>query len=61
DTGSSIALAMGSGYSWSVNVGKFLLMLLVYWKDSVVRGFWSLFSLGSAALFVIMWSCFLLE
>ncbi|XP_008796780.2 uncharacterized protein LOC103712133 isoform X1 [Phoenix dactylifera] len=46
-------------YSWSINVGKFFLMLLVLWKDCVVRGFWSLISLGSAALFVIMWSCFL--
>ncbi|XP_010923686.1 uncharacterized protein [Elaeis guineensis] len=45
--------------SWSINAGKFLLMLLVQWKYCVVRGFWSLISLGSAALFVIMWSCFL--
>ncbi|XP_072952175.1 uncharacterized protein [Typha angustifolia] len=46
-------------YGGCVRVGRFLLMLLLQWKDCVVRGFSSLISLGSTALFVIMWSCFL--
>ncbi|KAL8126577.1 hypothetical protein AgCh_013735 [Apium graveolens] len=33
--------------------------LLINWKDCIVRGFWSLVGLGSAALLVIMWSCFI--
>ncbi|XP_010537768.1 PREDICTED: uncharacterized protein LOC104812347 [Tarenaya hassleriana] len=32
---------------------------LVYWKDCILRGFQSSAKLGSAALLVIMWSCFL--
>ncbi|KAJ4976056.1 hypothetical protein NE237_001162 [Protea cynaroides] len=42
-----------------LKIGKFLLTLLLQWKDCIVRGFWSMISLGSAALLVIMWSCFL--
>ncbi|KAL4323863.1 hypothetical protein GQ457_11G014150 [Hibiscus cannabinus] len=41
------------------NFWKFSRLLLVYWKDSVVRGFQSCSRLGSASLLVIMWSCFL--
>ncbi|KAL6567652.1 hypothetical protein OROGR_001320 [Orobanche gracilis] len=33
--------------------------LLVYWKDCSISGFKSFLGLGSAALLVIMWSCFL--
>lgn len=33
--------------------------LLIHWKDCIVRGFWSFVGLGSAALLVIMWSCFI--
>ncbi|XP_059662303.1 uncharacterized protein LOC132308282 isoform X2 [Cornus florida] len=40
-------------------VGRFLHMLLIYWRDCVVRGARSFVRLGSAALLVIMWSCFL--
>ncbi|KAL5736771.1 hypothetical protein ACOSP7_031235 [Xanthoceras sorbifolium] len=40
-------------------LGKFLWLLLVHWRNSVVRGFQSMFNLGSSSLFVIMWSCFL--
>ncbi|KAJ4726579.1 DnaJ domain-containing protein [Melia azedarach] len=36
-----------------------LCLLLVHWRNSVVRGFQSLIKLGSSSLFVIMWSCFL--
>ncbi|XP_077243868.1 chaperone DnaJ-domain superfamily protein [Tasmannia lanceolata] len=46
-------------YTWSVQLGKFLLLLLLQWRDCVIRGFNSLFRLGSTALLVIMWSCFL--
>ncbi|KAL5977381.1 hypothetical protein ACLOJK_021727 [Asimina triloba] len=42
-----------------VNMGKFLLMVLLQWRDSVVRGFRSLILLGSTALFIVVWSCFL--
>ncbi|XP_017980598.1 PREDICTED: uncharacterized protein LOC18594632 isoform X1 [Theobroma cacao] len=38
---------------------KFSRLLLVYWKDCMVRGFQSCIRLGSASLLVIMWSCFL--
>lgn len=39
--------------------GRVLLFLLIHWKDCVVRGSRSSVGLGSAALLVIMWSCFL--
>lgn len=38
---------------------KLLVLLLIYWKDCVFRGFQSTIKLGSASLLVIMWSCFL--
>lgn len=41
------------------NLWRFVVLILVYWKDSFVRGFKSLIGLQSAALLVIMWSCFL--
>lgn len=47
-------LCNGCKKSWG-----FVVMLLVYWKDSFFTGFQSLFGLQSAALLVIMWSCFL--
>ncbi|XAR56865.1 hypothetical protein NMG60_11037488 [Bertholletia excelsa] len=40
-------------------LGRVFLFLLIYWKDCVVRSFRSFIRLGSAALLVIMWSCFL--
>ncbi|KAK6934792.1 DnaJ domain [Dillenia turbinata] len=40
-------------------LGTFLLVLLLHWRDSVGRGFRSLVQLGSVALLLIMWSCFL--
>lgn len=42
-----------------VRLGKDLLMLLGCWKDCIIQGFKSFFGLGSAALLVIMWSCFM--
>ncbi|KAI3466352.1 hypothetical protein Pfo_023015 [Paulownia fortunei] len=39
--------------------GRGLLFLLVYWKNCFLTGFQSFIGLGSAALLVIMWSCFL--
>ena len=39
--------------------GRLMRLLLIYWKDCVVRGFNSVIKLGSAALLLIMWSCFL--
>ncbi|KAJ6894605.1 hypothetical protein NC652_028384 [Populus alba x Populus x berolinensis] len=39
--------------------GRLMRLLLIYWKDCVVRGFHSVIKLGSAALLLIMWSCFL--
>ncbi|TYH92483.1 hypothetical protein ES332_A13G184500v1 [Gossypium tomentosum] len=42
-----------------LNLWKFSRLLLVYWKDCLVRGFQSCSRLGSASLLVIMWSCFL--
>ncbi|KAG6418883.1 hypothetical protein SASPL_121089 [Salvia splendens] len=39
--------------------GRALLFLLVYWKKCCISGFQSFAGLGSAALLVIMWSCFL--
>lgn len=43
---------------WCWSFGKFVLMLLLHWRDCAVNGFWSLIGLGSMSLFVIMWSCF---
>ncbi|XP_027170895.1 uncharacterized protein LOC113770585 isoform X1 [Coffea eugenioides] len=40
-------------------LGRLMLLLLIRWKDCGVRGFRSFIGLGSAALLVIMWSCFL--
>ncbi|GAB2284261.1 hypothetical protein Dimus_018727 [Dionaea muscipula] len=40
-------------------LGRVLVSLLVYWQGCLLRGCRSLFALGSAALLVIMWSCFL--
>lgn len=45
--------------SGCVKLGKFQLLLLLLWKDCVVRGFRSLFHLGPTTLFVVMWSCVL--
>lgn len=39
--------------------GALLLLLLVHWKDCLVRGVQSMIKLGSSSLFIIMWSCFL--
>ncbi|KAK9674563.1 hypothetical protein RND81_12G241000 [Saponaria officinalis] len=39
--------------------GRFLFTLLFYWKDCVFNGIRSLVGLQSAALLVIMWSCFI--
>ncbi|XP_073302838.1 uncharacterized protein [Primulina huaijiensis] len=39
--------------------GRGLMFMLVYWKNCSVTGFQSFMGLGSAALLVIMWSCFL--
>ncbi|CAK7323935.1 unnamed protein product [Dovyalis caffra] len=39
--------------------GRLMLFMLIYWKDCVMRGFNSVIKLGSAALLLIMWSCFL--
>ncbi|OAY81408.1 hypothetical protein ACMD2_01802 [Ananas comosus] len=46
-------------YRVCLNVGRFLWTVLLQWKDCALGGFWSLISLGSVALFVTMWSCFL--
>ncbi|KAM3396477.1 hypothetical protein P3S68_005483 [Capsicum galapagoense] len=40
-------------------LGKLLFILFRYWKDCLVRGCRSFLALGSAALLLIMWSCFL--
>uniref|UniRef100_A0A1D1YEW2 DnaJ subfamily C member 14 n=3 Tax=Anthurium amnicola TaxID=1678845 RepID=A0A1D1YEW2_9ARAE len=48
-----------SVYSWCQKLGVFLSMVLVRWRDCVVSGFQSSIGLGSAALFVILWSCFI--
>ncbi|XXG74672.1 hypothetical protein AAC387_Pa07g3332 [Persea americana] len=42
-----------------VKLWKFLLLLLILWKDCFVRGCRSLICLGPTTLFVVMWSCFL--
>ncbi|CAK9148939.1 unnamed protein product [Ilex paraguariensis] len=40
-------------------LGSVLLFLLIHWRDCIYRGVRSFLGLGSAALLVIMWSCFL--
>ncbi|XVE63209.1 hypothetical protein DITRI_Ditri07aG0001300 [Diplodiscus trichospermus] len=45
--------------SGCVKLCKFSRLLLVYWKDCVVRGVQSCIRLDSASVLVIMWSCFL--
>ncbi|XP_051124813.1 uncharacterized protein LOC127247129 isoform X2 [Andrographis paniculata] len=40
-------------------LGSSFLLLLVFWRNCVVSGFKSFIGLGSAALLIIMWSCFL--
>lgn len=40
-------------------VAKILWCFLIRWKDCFVRGSRSFFELGTAALLVIIWSCFL--
>ncbi|KAL5731619.1 hypothetical protein ACHQM5_004329 [Ranunculus cassubicifolius] len=42
-----------------VNILRFVWMVLVRWKDCGERGFRSVFSFGTAALLMILWSCFL--
>ncbi|WOK91711.1 hypothetical protein Cni_G00402 [Canna indica] len=44
---------------WCVAAGRLLFRLLLHWRDCAVGGLKSLFTLGSTALFVILWSCFL--
>ncbi|KAH8518081.1 hypothetical protein H0E87_000044 [Populus deltoides] len=39
--------------------GRLMRFMLIYWKDCATRGFNSVIKLGSAALLLIMWSCFL--
>ncbi|CAL1385358.1 unnamed protein product [Linum trigynum] len=39
--------------------GKLITFLLIYWKECFVKGFLSVLQLDSAALLLIMWSCFL--
>lgn len=43
----------------TVRLGSLLHFLLLQWSDCFIRGFRSLIALGSAALLLIMWSCFL--
>ncbi|TQD72890.1 hypothetical protein C1H46_041576 [Malus baccata] len=45
--------------SGCARTGRLLILLLIYWWDCVVRGFRSFIGLGSAALLLITWSCFL--
>ncbi|PKA45761.1 hypothetical protein AXF42_Ash018312 [Apostasia shenzhenica] len=45
---------------WSMNFGKLIFRLMLRWRDCVVRGFKTPVSLGSTALFVSLWSCFLI-
>lgn len=44
----------GCAKSWNL-----VLLLMIRWKECIVRGFRSFVGLGSAALLVIMWSCFI--
>eukprot|EP00268_Persea_americana_P037236 TRINITY_DN3688_c0_g2_i2.p1 TRINITY_DN3688_c0_g2~~TRINITY_DN3688_c0_g2_i2.p1 ORF type:complete len:542 (+),score=69.90 TRINITY_DN3688_c0_g2_i2:1003-2628(+) len=46
-------------YRGCVNLGKSLFLLLLLWRDCIVRGFRSSLGLGPTVLFVVMWSCFL--
>ncbi|KAF9588949.1 hypothetical protein IFM89_017628 [Coptis chinensis] len=43
----------------SVKLWRFVLMVLMQWRDCVNRGFRSVIGFGSAALLMIMWSCFI--
>ncbi|XP_028081248.1 uncharacterized protein LOC114282713 isoform X1 [Camellia sinensis] len=45
--------------SGCARLGRILLLLLIYWWDCVLRGVRSFIGLGSVALLLIMWSCFL--
>ncbi|KAM1570824.1 hypothetical protein ACFX10_035777 [Malus domestica] len=45
--------------SGCARTGRLLILLLIYWWDCIIRGFQSFIGLGSAALLLIMWSCFL--
>ncbi|KAJ8478429.1 hypothetical protein OPV22_022156 [Ensete ventricosum] len=45
-------------YSWCTMVAMFLFRLLLRWRGCVARGLRSLFTLGTTALLVILWSCF---
>ncbi|CAL9178008.1 unnamed protein product [Musa hybrid cultivar] len=45
-------------YSWCTIVAMFLFRMLLRWRDCVARGLRSLFTFGTTALFVILWSCF---
>lgn len=45
--------------SGCARMGRLFLMLVVYWRDCVIRGFRSFIGFGSAALLLIMWSCLL--
>ncbi|RZR74096.1 hypothetical protein BHM03_00032162 [Ensete ventricosum] len=45
-------------YSWCTMVAMFLFRLLLRWRGCVARGLSSLFTLGTTALLVILWSCF---
>ncbi|KDP33261.1 hypothetical protein JCGZ_13101 [Jatropha curcas] len=42
-----------------VRFGRLVTFLLISWKNCFLRGLQSVFKLGSAALLLIMWSCFL--
>lgn len=46
-------------WAGTLRLGRLLRFLLLQWRDCVIRGFRSLIALGSAALLLIMWSCFL--
>ncbi|XP_064975714.1 uncharacterized protein LOC135618615 isoform X1 [Musa acuminata AAA Group] len=46
-------------YGWVTVARGFLFGLLSRWRDSVVGGLRSLVTLGTTALFIILWSCFL--
>ncbi|KAK9275028.1 hypothetical protein L1049_022286 [Liquidambar formosana] len=45
--------------SGCARLGRLITFLAIHWWDCMVKGFWSFVGLGSAALLVIMWSCFL--
>lgn len=44
------------GRAW---MGSLLRLAVLQWWDCIIKGFRSLIGLGSAALLLIMWSCFL--